>query len=162
MGKKRVIQKNEDVKEGKEGMSEKPRDVAGETRPQERRTNEREVRVAQRFAEGIVHIQATYNNTIIAITDSQGNAVVWSSAGSLGFSGAKKATPFAAARVAEHVAEKAKKVGLQQVRVLIKGVGSGRDSAIRALANHGLNIVSVRDITPVPHNGPRSKKPRRV
>lgn len=146
LGKKRVIQKTEEVKEGKETSSPKTRDV----------------KVSQKFSAGCAYIQATYNNTIITITDSKGNVVGWSSSGSLGFSGAKKATPFAAARIAEHVVEKVRKTGIQDIRVFVKGVGSGRDSAVRALSNHGLNIISIKDITPLPHNGPRSKKPRRV
>lgn len=144
MGKKRVIQKGE--VEAKE---------TGGTR-------QRETSVRQKFSRGIAHIQATYNNTIITITDEKGNTAAWSSAGSLGFSGAKKATPFAASRVAEVVVEKARRSGLQEVSVLVSGVGSGRDSAIRALANQGLNIISIRDVTPLPHNGPRPKKVRRV
>lgn len=120
------------------------------------------VKVAHKLSKGIVHIQATYNNTMIAVSDDDGNTVAWSSAGSLGFSGAKKATPFAAARVAEAVVEKVKKTGLRQVVVRVSGVGSGRDSAIRALSNQGLEIVSIKDVTPLPHNGPRPKKVRRV
>jgi len=111
---------------------------------------------------GIASIQATYNNTIITIADDRGNVLSWSSSGSLGFRGAKKSTPFAAARVAETAAEKAKVFGLKEINVLVKGVGSGRDSAIRSLANHGLDILSIRDITPQPHNGPRAPKVRRV
>lgn len=111
---------------------------------------------------GVAHVQATYNNTMIAISDDKGNILSWSSAGALGFKGAKKATPFAAARVAETVVEKVKRAGLEDVAVLVKGIGSGRDSAIRALANHGLNITMIKDITPVPHNGPRPRKVRRV
>ena len=99
---------------------------------------------------------------MISITDERGNAIGMSSAGALGFSGAKKATPFAAARVAEAVVEKIKKSGIQEVSVRVNGVGSGRDSAIRSLANHGLNIASIKDVTPIPHNGPRPKKVRRV
>lgn len=114
------------------------------------------------IAQGVAHIQATYNNTMISISDIKGNVLAWSSSGALGFKGAKKATPFAAARVAETVVEKVKKAGLEDVAVLVKGIGSGRDSAIRALANHGLNITMIRDITPVPHNGVRPKKVRRV
>jgi len=111
---------------------------------------------------GVAHVQATYNNTMISISDDRGNILAWSSAGALGFKGAKKATPFAAARVAETVVEKVRKAGLEDVAVLVKGIGSGRDSAVRALANHGLNIMMIRDITPIPHNGPRPKKVRRV
>ena len=111
---------------------------------------------------GVAHVQATYNNTMISISDDKGNILAWSSAGALGFRGAKKATPFAAARVAETVVEKVKRAGLEDVAVLVKGIGSGRDSAVRALANHGLNITMIKDITPIPHNGPRPKKVRRV
>src|SRR3989338_2231770 len=94
--------------------------------------------------------------------EEQGNVVAWSSSGSIGFRGSKKSTPFAAARVAEVVAEKAKKIGIQDIAVLVKGVGSGRESAIRSLANHGMNIDYIKDITPIPHNGPRPPKARRV
>lgn len=111
---------------------------------------------------GQAHIQATYNNTIITITDDIGNVLAWSSSGALGFKGVKKATPFAASRVAEAVAEKVKKYGLAEIFVFVKGVGSGRESAIRALANHGLNVVFIKDITGVPHNGCRPPKVRRV
>jgi len=111
---------------------------------------------------GQAYIEATYNNTRITMTDENGNVLAWSSAGSLGFKGAKKSTPFAAAKVAETVVEKIKKTGLQDVEVFVKGIGSGREGAARGLANYGLNIISISDITPVPHNGCRAKKPRRV
>jgi len=111
---------------------------------------------------GRVYINATYNNTILTVTDRTGNAIVWSSAGSLGFSGPKKATPFAASKVVAVVSEKLKKVGLLNLDIIVKGVGSGRDSAIRSLANQGFNILSIKDLTPVPHNGPRAPKVRRV
>ena len=107
-------------------------------------------------------MQATYNNTLIAISDEKGRVLAWSSAGALGFSGAKKATPYAAARVAEAVSEKLRKSGLRELIVRISGVGSGRDSAIRALANQGFDIIGIKDVTPLPHNGPRPKKVRRV
>lgn len=116
----------------------------------------------KKIQEGIVHIQATYNNTIIAISDLKGNILAWSSAGALGFRGSKKATPYAAARVAEIVVEKVKKSGLQDVAIYVKGVGSGRESAIRSIINHGLQATIIKDITPLPHNGPRPPKPRRV
>lgn len=146
MGKKRIIIKGGDSSEAKGGPN----------------TAERKVKVVQKVVRGVAHVQATYNNTLITITDEQGNAIAWSSAGAMGFSGTKKATPFAAARVADAVVEKARRTGLQEVSVLVSGVGSGRDSAIRALANQGLNILGVRDVTPLPHNGPRPKKARRV
>ncbi len=116
----------------------------------------------KKFHDGIVYIQATYNNTMISITDPKGNILAWSSAGSMGFKGSKKATPYAAARVAEAVTEKVKKYGIQEVAIYVKGVGSGRESAIRAIIGHGLQPNMIKDITPLPHNGPRPKKPRRI
>ncbi|OGY64617.1 MAG: 30S ribosomal protein S11 [Candidatus Harrisonbacteria bacterium RIFCSPLOWO2_02_FULL_41_11] len=111
---------------------------------------------------GNVYISASYNNTIITVTDERGDVVGWSSAGSLGFSGPKKATPFAASKIVAGLSEKLKKSGLSAVNVFVNGVGSGRDSAIRSLANRGFNILSIKDVTPIPHNGPRPKKVRRV
>jgi small subunit ribosomal protein S11 len=114
------------------------------------------------IASGIVHIQATFNNTIITITDKQGNAISWSSAGSLDFRGAKKSTPFAAQMTAEDAAKKAMIHGLQEVDVYVKGPGGGRESAIRALQVVGLKINVIKDVTPIPHNGCRPRKRRRV
>lgn len=111
---------------------------------------------------GMAFVRATYNNTLVSVADEKGNVLAWSSAGSVGFSGAKKATPYAAARVSEIVAEKARRAGIGEVAVMVSGVGSGRDSAIRALANHGLTLISIKDVTPLPHNGPRPAKVRRV
>ena len=111
---------------------------------------------------GMVYINATYNNTILTVTDSKGGAIAWASAGSLGFSGPKKATPFAASKVVAVLVEKLKKGGQMNVNVIVKGVGSGRDSAIRSLAGQGFNILSIKDVTPIPHNGPKPPKTRRV
>ena len=111
---------------------------------------------------GILYVEATYNNTKISVTDPQGNVVLWSSSGSLGFAGAKKGTPFAAAKVAEMLGEKAAAMGLKEVAVVVSGVGAGRESSIRGFNSKGINITSIKDTTPVPHNGPRPKKPRRV
>lgn len=111
---------------------------------------------------GILNIHATYNNTKVLLADSAGNAVMWSSAGSLGFSGAKKSTPFAAAKVGEIVGEKAKIMGLKEVSAVVKGVGPGRESALRAFASKGIDIAGITDATPVPFNGPRRRRPRRV
>ena len=151
MGKKRVITKPEEKEEGKKSEQGAALSLATEGS-----------RLRGKLMRGIAHVQATYNNTIITISDEKGNALAQSSAGALGFNGAKKATPFAAARVAEIVVEKIRKSGIQEIMVRVNGVGSGRDSAVRALANHGLNIISIRDTTPQPHNGPRPKKVRRV
>jgi small subunit ribosomal protein S11 len=111
---------------------------------------------------GLVHVQATFNNTIITISDTEGNTVSWSSAGSLGFRGSRKGTPFAAQQASVTAAGKAKEVGLRTVDVRVSGPGSGRESAIRALATAGLEVRSIRDVTPIPHNGCRPPKKRRV
>ncbi|MEW5758019.1 MAG: 30S ribosomal protein S11 [Candidatus Omnitrophota bacterium] len=111
---------------------------------------------------GIVFIQASFNNTIISITDKAGNVLVWSSPGIVGFGGSKKSTPFAAQVAADNAAKRAKDMGLREVDVIVKGPGSGRESAIRALQAAGLNVTSIKDTTPIPHNGCRAKKQRRV
>ncbi|RKX96622.1 MAG: 30S ribosomal protein S11 [Spirochaetes bacterium] len=114
------------------------------------------------IASGIAHIQSTFNNTIITITDKHGNAISWSSAGSLDFKGAKKSTPFAAQVTAEDAAKKAMEHGLREVDVYVKGPGAGRESAIRTLQAVGLKINLIKDVTPIPHNGCRPRKRRRV
>lgn len=111
---------------------------------------------------GVAHINATYNNTIVSISDVNGNVVAWSSAGKNGFKGPKKATPFAASTIVEDACNKAKTFGLEEVAVFVKGVGLGRDAAVRAFNANGINVTSIKDITPVPHNGCRKPKPRRV
>ena len=111
---------------------------------------------------GIAHIKATFNNTIVSITDMSGNVVVWGSAGNVGFKGTKKGTPFAAQSAAETVAKKAIEAGMKEVSVLVKGPGAGRETAIRALQGAGLEISSIKDVTPIPHNGCRPRKKRRV
>ncbi|MBI4436986.1 MAG: 30S ribosomal protein S11 [Candidatus Omnitrophica bacterium] len=111
---------------------------------------------------GIAHIQASFNNTIVTITDRQGNTIAWSSTGVVGFSGSKKATPFAAQVAAENAARKAMEHGMKNIEVYIKGPGSGRESAVRALQGAGLTIHVIRDVTPIPHNGCRPPKRRRV
>ena len=113
-------------------------------------------------SEGCVYIQATFNNTIVTITDLKGNTLSWASAGGLGFRGAKKSTPFAAQTTSETAAKKAMEEGLREVEVFVKGPGVGRESAIRSLGALGLRVRSIRDITPIPHNGCRSRKSRRV
>ncbi len=111
---------------------------------------------------GNLYIQSTYNNTQIVLTDSRGNVLTTASSGSVGFKGAKKGTPFAAAKVGEIVGGKASAMGMREVGVIVKGVGSGRESGIRGFISKGINITSIKDVTPVPHNGPKPKKPRRV
>ncbi|OGE71189.1 30S ribosomal protein S11 [Candidatus Daviesbacteria bacterium RIFOXYD1_FULL_41_10] len=111
---------------------------------------------------GRVYVTATFNNTLVNLTDSRGNTIAWSSSGAVGFKGTRKSTPFAAISAVEKVAASAKNVGMSSVEVYIKGPGPGRDAAIRALRNAGLNITMIADVTPVPHNGARAKKKRRV
>jgi small subunit ribosomal protein S11 len=111
---------------------------------------------------GVAHIQATFNNTIVTLSDANGNVLVWASSGSQGFKGSRKSTPFAAQKAAETAAKKGMEHGLRQVDVLVKGPGSGRESAIRALQSAGLKINVIKDITPIPHNGCRPAKRRRV
>jgi len=119
-------------------------------------------KIAKGITAGIAHIQASFNNTIITITDKQGNALAWSAPGIVGYSGSKKSTPFAAQIAATDAARKAKEIGLKEVEVHVKGPGSGRESAIRALQASGLTITTIKDVTPIPHNGCRAKKRRRV
>lgn len=111
---------------------------------------------------GMAHIHASFNNTIVTITDLNGNAISWSSAGDLGFKGSRKKTPFAAGEVAENAAKKAMERGLKKVAVFVKGPGSGRETAIRSLVSAGLEVISIKDVTPLPHNGTRPPKRRRV
>ena len=111
---------------------------------------------------GVAHVQATFNNPVVTITDLEGNVVCWSSAGSLGFKGSRKGTPFAAQQAAVTAANRAREVGMRSLEVNVKGPGSGRDSAIRALQTAGIEIRSIRDATPIPHNGCRPPKRRRV
>jgi len=150
MGKKRIFQKSEKelIEETEKVESKAKKEVKIET--------------SQKVKEGRVYISSSYNNTIITLTDTQGNVLTWASAGSIGFKGTKKATPFAASKVAEILAQSVKKIGIEKVQVFIKGVGSGRESAIRSLAVRGLDIILIKDITPIPHNGCRPPKVRRV
>jgi small subunit ribosomal protein S11 len=121
-----------------------------------------EVSAEKKLIRGKVFINASYNNTFISVTDEAGNVIAWASAGSLGFRGPKKATPFAAARVAEAVLEKLRKTGLEEVEIYIRGIGGGRESAVRTFISKGLDVTLVKDVTPIPHNGPRPRKVRRV
>lgn len=133
----------------------KPTDGA-EAKPASKSTSKRKLDT------GILFVQSTYNNTILTLSDAKGGAIGQSSAGALGFKGAKKGTPFAAAKVGETLAAKAALIGLREVAVVVKGVGSGRESAIRGFVSKGIQISSIKDVTPVPHNGPRPPRPRRV
>ena len=126
-------------------------------RPQKTKKKEK-----KNVLQGVVHIQSTFNNTIVTSTDTQGNAIAWASAGATGFKGARKGTPFAAQSAAESVAKKSIDQGMKKVEVYIKGPGSGRETAIRAIQAAGLEITLIKDVTPIPHNGCRPPKKRRV
>ncbi|MBU0694393.1 MAG: 30S ribosomal protein S11 [Candidatus Omnitrophica bacterium] len=127
-----------------------------------KRRHERKKKIHLTSSLGVVHIRATFNNTIITITDLKGNVLVWASAGAAGFKGARKSTPYAAQMASLDVAKRVKAMGLTDVEVLVKGPGPGRESAIRSLQAAGLSVRKIKDITPVPHNGCRAKKKRRV
>ena len=146
MGKKRIITK-----------SDAP---TGTTDTQESSSPKKSLK--KQVVNGVAYINVSYNNTLIAITDSKGEVISWSSAGTAGFKGTKKSTPYAANIVAKDCVEKAKKYNLTNLKIVIKGVGPGRESAIRGLASTGLNITSIMDATPVAHNGVKAPKPRRV
>lgn len=143
MGKKRIVKKGGDKESG--------RSQSGTGRAPKRKLDS-----------GTLFVEATYNNTKLALADSTGNIVTWSSSGTLGFAGAKKGTPFAAAKVGELLGERASAMGVREVSVVISGVGAGRESSVRAFSTKGIHISNIQDRTPVPHNGPRQKKPRRV
>lgn len=144
MGKKRIIKKS------------------GKGLDQGRKERALSKALKRRVEKGILHVEATFNNTKAVLTDEKGNALVSSSSGALGFSGARKSTPYAAAKVGELIGEKAMAAGLKEASVIIRGVGAGRESALRAFAGKGITIRAIKDATPVPHNGPRPPKPRRV
>lgn len=116
----------------------------------------------KRVDSGTLYVQSTYNNTKVVLADEKGNTLAWSTSGAIGFKGAKKGTPFAAAKIGETLGAKAQTIGMKEVNVVVKGVGSGRESAIRGFISKGIVINTIKDVTPVPHNGPRPKKPRRV
>lgn len=143
MGKKRV------AKQGETGAEGKTSGAAG-------RSPKRLVTSA------VLHVESTYNNTRLTLCDVKGNALAWSSSGALGFSGAKKGTPFAAAKVGESIADRAQTMGVKDVQVIVHGIGSGRESSIRSFVSKGIAISSIRDMTPIPFNGPRPPRPRRV
>ena len=148
MGKKRVAEKTEEelIKEA-EKLGKK---------------RELKIKLKAPIKEGRVYIFSSYNNTIMTLTDLKGNTIFWSSAGKEGFRGTKQGTPYAASKVAETVAEAINQLGIERVEVFIKGIGSGRESALRTLAAKGVNIVLIKDVTPIPHDGPRPPKVRRV
>ena len=118
--------------------------------------------IKKKIVEGTLFVESSYNNTRLSLADKSGNVIAWSSSGALGFKGAKKGTPFAASKIGELIGEKAQQFGIKSVDVIVKGVGSGRESAVRSFIAHGIEVNSIEDRTPVPHNGPKPKNPRRI
>lgn len=144
-------QKNEEKEEKKEGVEKEKKARA-----------KKKKKIARQVPVGVVHVHASYNNTLISLTDQQGNVLGWSSAGAMGFRGPRKATPYAASMVIRNLAEKVQPYGVREVYVKVSGIGGGRDSAVRALNANGINVLSIKDVTPIPHNGCRPPRPRRV
>ena len=132
------------------------------TQNQSPATDTKKARVRKNVGKAVAHVKASFNNTIITIVDGAGQVIAWDSAGTIGYKGSRKSTPYAAQRAAEKVADKVKKMGVHELEVLVRGPGSGRESAIRALANSGIEVKSIEDVTPLPHNGCRPRKRRRV
>ena len=134
----------------------------GETDVDASEKKKKSKKIKRQILKGRAVVKCTYNNTVISLADVNGNVLAWSTSGLMGFKGAKKATPYAATQVVANVAEKVQKYGLKELEVFVKGVGSGREASIRALSNNGFDLISIQDKTPVPHNGCRPKKPRRI
>jgi small subunit ribosomal protein S11 len=155
------IKTTEDIVENPAIESEAA-EVAAEDVSSEAGSKKKKKKIKRQILKGQAHIKCTYNNTMVMLSDQAGAMLAWSSSGLLGFKGAKKATPYAASQVVQDVAEKVKKYDLRELEVFVRGVGSGRESSIRALANKGFELTSIKDVTPIPHNGCRPKKPRRV
>jgi small subunit ribosomal protein S11 len=148
MGKTKITKESEEISKEK-NLTEEPKKTSSKV-------------PKKKIISGIVFVDATFNNTKVLFGDKLGNTLFWSSSGSLGFRGAKKGTPFAASKVGDIIGGKAATLGVKDAEVVVKGVGSGREPAIRAFMAHGIEITSIKDATPVPHNGPKPKKPRRV
>ena len=155
-------QKSEDAAVEKKEGSIKDAGKKTETSDEKPTLKKKKKKTRHQVLKGQAHIQCTYNNTLVSFTDASGRTLAWSSAGSLGFKGAKKATPYAATQIINSASEKVSKYGLREIDVFVKGVGSGREASIRALVNNDFDINLIKDITPIPHNGCRPRKPRRV
>jgi len=151
MGKKHIIETNQEEAIKEEAKVEAAVNKDTKIKP-----------TAAGIREGKVFVSSSYNNTLVTLTNQRGQVLAWKSAGSVGFKGAKKATSFAASRVAEAIANICKKMGIEKIEIFVKGIGAGRESAVRTLVAQGLNISSIKDVTPIPHNGCRPKKVRRV
>lgn len=150
MGKKRIVAKTkEEVLQDREKREQLLKKAVA-------------VKASRKIKKGRIYISSSFNNTILTLTDYQGNVLYWTSAGKIGFKGARKGTPFAALKATEPLIEALKKLGIEEVSVFVKGIGSGRGSALRSLAGQSVNMVSIKDVTPIPHNGCRARKPRRT
>lgn len=147
---------------GKKKIATAPTEIVGIPTQGGVGIEEKKISSKKHFDSGVLYVESTYNNTKLTLTDSKNNTLAWSSSGSLGFRGAKKGTPFAAAKVGEALALKAQNLGIKEVKVVVKGVGSGRESAIRGFISKGINLLTIQDKTAVPHNGPKPPKPRRT
>lgn len=153
----------DEIKKIEELLAAESADASVETvEASEAETKKKKKKIKRQISKGQAHIKCTYNNTMVMISDTNGAMLGWSSSGLLGFKGAKKATPYAATQVVHDVTEKVKKFGMHELDVFVRGVGSGRESSIRSLANKGFELTAIKDVTPIPHNGCRAKKPRRV
>ena len=165
MGKKHIIQADqEELLKEKEKVDDTIKKEA-KAKPTTERVSEGKIYVSSSYKNTLIrkiYVSSSYNNTLITLTNSRGQVLAWKSAGSVGFKGTKKATSFAASRVAEAISNIYKKIGIEKISVLIRGVGAGRESAVRTLVAQGLNVISIKDVTPIPHNGCRPKKVRRV
>lgn len=147
---------------GKKKIAEQPTGELVSEKPEPATAKTRSAGRVKKLESGRVYVNASYNNTVVTVTDGNGNVVTWASAGSIGFSGPKKATPFAASKIIAVITEKLKALGVTNLEVFVKGIGSGRDAAVRSLVNQGFAITRLKDVTPIPHNGPRPRKVRRV
>lgn len=158
MTEEKIEQKNEDIKNVEK--ADKDSAVLGAEIVEEKKKKSKKIK--KQVLKGKANIKCTYNNTMVSVSDLNGNILGWASSGLLGFKGAKKATPYAATQVVANVSEKVKKYGVKELEVYVRGVGSGREASIRALGNNGFDLILIKDKTPIPHNGCRPKKPRRV
>lgn len=164
MSEEKVINQEaaEEAKEALAGTAEAGSEAKPEMQEAESAAKKKAKKIKRLVSRGRATVKCSYNNTMVSIADTNGSVLGWATSGLLGFKGAKKATPYAATQVVANVAEKVKKYGMRELEVYVRGVGSGREASVRALANNGFDLISIKDITPIPHNGCRPKKPRRV
>ena len=159
---KKTDKKEKSVKDKNSKLKNKTTKKKASGKKQKTTLNKKVKKVRKQILRGRASIKCSYNNTIVSLSDLSGNVLAWATSGLMGFKGAKKATPYAATQVVANVSEKVKKYGLKDLEVFVKGVGSGREASVRALANNGFNLILIKDTTPIPHNGCRPKKSRRL